>query len=109
MRESQVEAYLVKRVKEAGGAVRKLRWLCRNGAPDRVVMFADGTLVFVEVKRSGGRVRLEQKLEHDDLRAMGQRVVIVSTLEAVDELIHAEANCRQAECHRLCRTGESPA
>ena len=90
MRESQVEAYLVKQVKLAGGATRKLRWLCRNGAPDRVVLFGDGTLVFVEVKRPGGRVRLEQKLEHDDLRKLGQTVLVIETLEAVDELINAK-------------------
>ena len=102
MRESQVEAYLVKRVKEAGGTTRKLRWLCRNGAPDRVVMFKGGTLVFVEVKRPGGRVRLEQKLEHDDLRAMGQQVMIVETLEAVDELIHAKTDCLQTKRDSLC-------
>ena len=51
-------------------------------------MFADGTLVFVEVKRPGGRVRLEQKLEHDDLRKFGQCVVVVETLQAVDELVN---------------------
>ena len=38
MRESEVEAYLVKRVKALGGEVRKVKWLGRNGAPDRLAM-----------------------------------------------------------------------
>ncbi|MBA4315591.1 MAG: hypothetical protein C0422_09750 [Alcaligenaceae bacterium] len=38
MRESQIEKYLVKRVKELGGEVRKVQWIGRRGAPDRLVM-----------------------------------------------------------------------
>jgi len=38
MRESDIEAHLVKRVKELGGEVRKVKWIGRNGAPDRLVM-----------------------------------------------------------------------
>lgn len=38
MRESLIEAYLVRRVKELGGEVRKVKWIGRRGAPDRVVM-----------------------------------------------------------------------
>ena len=38
MRESAIEQYLVKRVGELGGEVRKVQWGGRRGAPDRVVM-----------------------------------------------------------------------
>lgn len=38
MRESQIERHLVKRVKELGGEVRKVQWVGRQGAPDRLVM-----------------------------------------------------------------------
>ena len=38
MRESDIEKYLVKRVKELGGEVRKVKWVGREGAPDRLVM-----------------------------------------------------------------------
>lgn len=41
MRESQIEKYLVKRVKELGGEVRKVQWIGRRAAPDRLVMLPE--------------------------------------------------------------------
>lgn len=38
MRESKIEAHLIKRVKEIGGETRKVQWIGRDGAPDRLVM-----------------------------------------------------------------------
>jgi hypothetical protein len=38
MRESTIEDYLVERVKSLGGEVRKVKWIGRHGAPDRLVM-----------------------------------------------------------------------
>ena len=37
-RESDIEKYLCDRVKDLGGEVRKVKWIGRNGAPDRLVM-----------------------------------------------------------------------
>lgn len=36
--EAKIEKYLVKQVKTLGGEVRKVKWLGRRGAPDRLVM-----------------------------------------------------------------------
>lgn len=36
--EAKIEAYLVKQVKALGGEVRKVKWIGRRGAPDRLVM-----------------------------------------------------------------------
>ncbi len=38
MRESDIESHLVKRVRELGGECRKVQWIGRHGAPDRLVM-----------------------------------------------------------------------
>ena len=38
LRERDIEAHLVKRVKALGGEVRKVQWIGRRGAPDRLVM-----------------------------------------------------------------------
>lgn len=38
MRERDIEKHLVQRVKEMGGEVRKVKWIGRRGAPDRLVM-----------------------------------------------------------------------
>lgn len=95
MRESDIEDYLVKKVKEKGGEVRKVKWLGRNGAPDRVVMMEGihNRLVWVELKTEG-LVALfphtpherQQHREHERMRAMGQRVVVIDSYVGVDEL-----------------------
>ena len=38
LRERDIEAYLVKRVKALGGEVRKVQWIGRRAAPDRIAM-----------------------------------------------------------------------
>lgn len=59
LKESDIEDYLVTRVKAMGGEVRKIKWIGRKSAPDRVVMLAPRsslvTTIWVELKRSGLR------------------------------------------------------
>lgn len=103
--ERDVEAYLVKKVKALGGEVRKVEWVGRQGAPDRLVMLpavfgrfdGDGLparTLWVEVKNPrtvldfpGNAHERKQAREHKRMRAMGQRVVVVGTFQQVDELL----------------------
>lgn len=84
MRESEVESHLVKRVKQLGGEVRKVQWIGRRGAPDRVVMLPSGS-VWVELKAPGEKAKPHQQREHDRMRAMGQIVLVLDTIDAVEE------------------------
>lgn len=93
-RESYVEARLVSAVKQKGGEVRKLAWVGRSSAPDRVVMLPGGVIIFVELKKKGGAATFpsngherRQLREHDRMRSMGQRVVVIDSLEGVEELL----------------------
>lgn len=95
MRESKIEAYLVKRVKAMGGEVRKVTWQGRRGAPDRLVMlpnegryddYATRT-VWVELKATGVEAEPHQLREHARMRGMGQAVVIIDSLEGVERLL----------------------
>lgn len=86
MRESEIEKYLVKRVQALGGEVRKAAWVGRRGAPDRCVML-DGKTIFVELKAPGEKAKPHQAREHDRMRKMGQTVVVVDSLEGVDEVL----------------------
>lgn len=86
MRESEIEAYLVKRVKAMGGEVRKVQWIGRRGAPDRLVMLP-GRMLWVELKAPGKVPTLRQENEHKLMRSMGQRVEIIDSLEGVDALL----------------------
>lgn len=101
MRERDIENYLVKRVKAMGGEVRKVQWIGRRGAPDRLVMLpervrtgvfqnpmcAPAFSVWVELKAPGEVPELHQLREHDRMRAMGQRVEVIDSLEGVEALL----------------------
>ena len=104
MRERDIEAHLVRRVKALGGEVRKVQWVGRASAPDRVVMLPpqhwDATewfrhsTVWVELKSpetiktfpADARERAQVR-EHQRMRAMGQRVEVIGTVEQVEELL----------------------
>ena len=86
MRESTIEQYLVEQVKALGGECRKLRWIGRNGAPDRIVML-NGQVIFIEIKAPGEKAKPHQVREHERMRRMGQRVEAVDSFERVDEVL----------------------
>jgi hypothetical protein len=93
LRESVIEKHLVKRVKELGGEVRKVQWIGRRGAPDRLVMLPAGfrlalpNTIWVELKATGVKPETHQLREHERMRAMGQRVVVIDSIEGVEELL----------------------
>lgn len=105
VRESAIEKHLVKRVKELGGEVRKVKWIGRNGAPDRLVMLSAtmdsvnfktdppsirpgrASTTWVELKAPGVKTEPHQLREHERMRKMGQRVVVIDSIEGVEELL----------------------
>lgn len=98
IRERDIERYLVKRAKELGGEVRKVQWIGRRGAPDRIVMLPDTTILegihlikcsntfWVELKAPGKKATAAQRREHDRMQRMGQRVEVIDSFEGVDGL-----------------------
>ena len=82
IRERDIEKYLVKRVKEAGGEIRKVAWLGRRGAPDRVV-FLHGSH-WVELKAPGEKPRPEQTREHTRMGDKGAHVHILESFTDVN-------------------------
>lgn len=87
-RESDIESYLVERVRDMQGEVRKVKWLGRHGAPDRIVM-VPGRTIWVELKAPGEKAKPHQVREHERMRRMGQRVEVVDSFEGVDEVLAA--------------------
>lgn len=101
MREALIEAYCVAQVKLLGGEVRKVKWIGRKHAPDRLVMLplrpckggpsgilltAD-TTIWAEFKATGVLPEEGQLREHARMRKMGQRVEVVDSFERVDEIL----------------------
>ena len=85
IRERDIEKYLVKRVKEAGGEIRKVAWLGRRGAPDRVV-FLRGAY-WAELKAPGEKPRAEQVREHQRMWRNGVFVHVLDSFLSVDFFI----------------------
>lgn len=84
--ERYIENYLIGVVTTRGGAVRKVQWIGRRGAPDRVVMLPGGKILFVELKKPGEPPTEQQLIEHDNLRKLGQLVYVADSIEGVDAL-----------------------
>lgn len=92
-RESDIEKYLIKITKSYGGESRKVKWIGRDSAPDRIVMVARRMPFWVEVKPPGGKATFpknaherKQAREHERMRKMGQVVEVVDSYDGVDEL-----------------------
>ena len=81
--EAAVEAHLVFQVVKRGGVSRKLEYVNRRGAPDRLV--ALNGLYLVELKRKDGRLSPHQQAEHLELRKRGVPVACLWSIEEVDE------------------------
>lgn len=95
MRESTIEQYLVERAKALGGEVRKVKWVGRHGAPDRLVMLPAYCVgnhrwprtIWVELKAPGEKPKPHQAREHERMRHMGQCVEVVDSFRRVDEVL----------------------
>lgn len=93
-RESEVRAYLKRRVEAHGGEVRAVKWLNRAHAPDVLVLWLAGVPPLcatisghplVEAKRPKKDARAGQVREHDRLRAAGFEVVVLDSHAAIDD------------------------
>jgi len=104
--EKQVETYLYQQVKAHGGKAWK--WTGREGEPDRIVQLP-GVILFVEVKRPGGRVSARQARVHRMMRALGAEVHVVWSKEDVDRLLERfcpSKNERGTHGYRGTNTGK---
>ena len=92
MRERDIERYLVKRVKALGGEVRKVKWIGRTGAPDRLVMLpATETMqeftIWVELKATGIKPEPHQLREHKRMARVGAWIEVIDSTEGIDKLL----------------------
>lgn len=93
--EAKVEAYLVEQVEARGALTRKLKWIGRRGAADRLVVWPalrvdlgwKAQVDFVEVKALGKTPEDLQAREIARLRAMGCNVFVLDSVEAVDAYV----------------------
>lgn len=87
LRESQVEARLVRDVHRAKGRCYKWKSANNNGVPDRICVFAHRVIGVAECKRPGEPPTPLQLEVHRELAALGVRVWIIDSYEAVAEFV----------------------
>ena len=91
MRESKVEKYLVEQVKARGGVAEKYKSPGRRNVPDRLVFWPGGSTHFVECKRPGEEPNAGQLRDHERRRKMGFLVVVVDSIESVNNYLETNA------------------
>lgn len=86
--EAVVESYFREAVSAAGGVEFKLRTPGKDGAPDRMAMFPNNRVFFVELKRpKGGRVRDLQQRWAEHVLQVGVNVEFLYTTGAVNSWV----------------------
>lgn len=90
--EKVIERKLVEAVKANGGMCIKLLCDQLTGLPDRLCLFPNHRIAFVELKTTGRKPRRIQLYIHNKLRALGFRVEILDSINEVIEFINDYAN-----------------
>lgn len=88
MRESDIEIYAVKEVRKLGGVAYKFTSPGRIGVPDRIMLFPNGIIYFVEFKAPGKKPTEGQLREHKRIRDLGFYVEVVDSKEDVDHMLN---------------------
>jgi hypothetical protein len=89
--EKEIEAKLVKAVKNAGGYC--LKWVCPGwaGVPDRIVLLPHAQVIFVETKRpKGGVLAKRQQKWAEILAGLGFTCYTIWDLEDLQAFTAAE-------------------
>lgn len=87
MRESEIEDEFCNRVRVRHGEVRKVKWIGRAHAPDRLALLPRYHAL-VELKATGLKPRAGQHREHMRLRDAGFEVWVVNGEQSMDDFFY---------------------
>jgi len=87
VKESKIEAKLVRMVRARGGLCYKFVSPGNPGVPDRLVILPGGRVVFVELKAEAGRLANIQKWQLEQLRKRGAEVQVLKGLDEVERFV----------------------
>ena len=83
MKESSIEAKLVRMVRAKGGLCYKFVSPGNPGVPDHIVITPAGRTIYVELKTEVGRLAAVQKWQQEEMRKRGAEV---RTLKGLDQV-----------------------
>lgn len=87
MKESQIEKYMVCKVKEHGGLCLKFMSPGHPGVPDRIVITPNGKTIYVELKTKVGRMSDIQKWQITEMQKRGVDVRVLYGMDDVKEFL----------------------
>lgn len=87
LRESDIEKYMVYRVKEKGGMAIKFISPSMIGIPDRLILMPKGKIAFVELKSKGKKPRPLQVKRIDDLKKLGFKCYVIDDKSQIGGMI----------------------
>lgn len=87
MKESTIEARLVREVKKRGGLCYKFISPNNPGVPDRIVITPDGKTIYVELKTEIGRLAKIQQWQIEEMRKRGVDVRVLKGADAVENFV----------------------
>ena len=87
MKEKQIEKRLTDMVKARGGMSLKFISPGNVGMPDRIVLFPEGRIGFVELKAPGKRLRPLQEKRKRQLEGLGFLVFCLDSVEEIPGVI----------------------
>lgn len=90
--EKMIEHYLICEVALRKGLALKYYNPNSVGFPDRLVILPGRPLVWVELKSKGKKPRKIQRVKHDMLKALGQKIYVVDSKEGVDAMLEEVEN-----------------
>ena len=81
---------MISQLSKIGVSTRKVKWVGRDGAPDRLILANGG--IWVELKAPGQKPRANQKIELEALTKAGMTTYCIDSLEQIDKLIEGIRN-----------------
>ncbi len=87
MKESQIEAKLVRMVRDRGGLCYKFVSPGNPGVPDRLIITPAGRTVYVELKTETGRLANIQKWQLCEMQKRGADVRVVKGMDQARALV----------------------
>lgn len=91
--EVSLERYLVREVKHRGGLSRKFVSPSQKGVPDRIVIWPENRVHFVELKTDKGQSTALQAFEQERLSNLGCNVFVLKGRKAIDDYLQEAAPC----------------
>lgn len=85
--ERDLEKYFTAQCKKHKLLSLKLHVKFARGWPDRIVPIENGQVLWVELKRPGGKLSALQAKNHIDLLRLGHEVYVIDSKEGIDRVL----------------------